>query len=458
MLSFLDVYERALKGPMMTEKHFDMNVFLPALDNVLKEYEIFYDKKNPVLFNDATADNIFKAAVDFLNQVGVYCQDTNRVIQFDRDEILEAVKNAPGQCFAGEGKDAGVFGMRRPDDKKLPWFHVGSGIVATSEEIATNLIEGYALIPEANSISISALGRIRGLPVTAGSPGEIYAAIRAVRIGREAIRRAGRPGLPIFSLISTAASAVSTIAASAPQFGLRRTDGWICGTISEMKVGFGVLNKVAYLLNWGANISATASPILGGFCGGAAGTAVVSVAYILVGLLVHHSNFHHCFPIHFRHSCSTSRDVLWTVSAACQAGSRNIAMPTNWTSYAAAGPNTKMFFYEAAAFLICQVTSGAPGIKAPPHPAKGVKVDGITPLEAQFSVEVGKAACRLNREQANDLVIRLLEKYESQIDKAPEGSRYQECYDVTTGKPKTEYLYLYQQVKEELAGMGVPFE
>jgi hypothetical protein len=29
-------------------------------------------------------------------QVGVYCQDTNRVIQFTRNEILEAVREAAG--------------------------------------------------------------------------------------------------------------------------------------------------------------------------------------------------------------------------------------------------------------------------------------------------------------------------------------------------------------------------
>ena len=56
-----------------------------------------------------------------------------------------------------------------------------------------------------------------------------------------------------------AATAVTTIAASAPQFGLRPTDGWLVGAISEMKIDFRAMNKVAYLLNWGANIGAESS-------------------------------------------------------------------------------------------------------------------------------------------------------------------------------------------------------
>jgi len=51
-----------------------------------------------------------------------------------------------------------------------------------------------------------------------------------------------------------------------------------------------------------------------------------------------------------------------------------------------------------------------------------------------------------------------LEKYESQIVTAPSGSTYQECYDVTTGKPGVDYVRLYNEMKEELAEMGVPFE
>jgi len=456
MLSFLDVYERAIKGPIMSEKDFDMKVFIPRLRNVVNAYGIQYNRETPVPSDDRAADHLYKAAVDFLSQVGIYCQNTNRIIQFTQEEILEAVRKAPGKCFAGEGKEAGIFGMRKPDEQKAPWFHVGSGIVTTSEEMATNKIEGYASIAEVNSISIPALDSIRGIPVLAGSPAELYAAIRGIKIGREALRRAGRPGLPIMNLISTAAAAVTTIAASAPQFGLRITDGWLCGAISEMKIDFGTMNKVAYLLNWGANIGAETSPILGGYCGGPAGTAVVSTAYILMGLLVQKGNYQLHFPIHFKYGCCTTRDILWTVSVSCQAASRNIPMPVIWLGYTAAGPNTKMYFYEAAAYLLCAVASGAPSVQTP-HPAKAVKMDGFTPMECKFGVETAKAATQASRQQANEKVIRLLEKYESQIEAPPSGSRYQDCYDVVSGKPGEAYVRLYDEVKEELARMGIPF-
>lgn len=457
MLNFLDIYERTLTGPIMSEQDFDMKVFIPTLRRVVKEYGIQYDKGNPVPYDDDGADNLFNAAADFMARVGIYCQDTNRVIQFSEGEIFEAVQEAPGRCFAGEGKEAGIFGMRRPDDRKIPWLHVGSGIVATTEEMITNLIESYGSIAEVDSISISALDSIRGIPVMAGSPAELYAAIRGIKFGREALRRAGRPGLPIMNLISTAAAAVTTIAASAPQFGLRPTDGWLVGAISEMKIDFGAMNKVAYLLNWGANIGAESSPILGGYCGGPAGTAVVSTAYMLMGLLVQKGNYQLTFPIHFRYGCSTTRDVLWVVSTSCQAASRNIPMPVIWLGYMAAGPNTRMYFYESAAHLLSAVTSGAPSVQTP-HPAKAVKVDGITPMEARFGVEMAMAASKLSRQEANELVNRLLEKYETQIETAPSGDRYQDCYDVTTGKPSEDTVRLYNESKEELAKMGIPFE
>jgi hypothetical protein len=116
-----------------------------------------------------------------------------------------------------------------------------------------------------------------------------------------------------------------------------------------------------------------------------------------------------------------------------------------------------MYYYESAAYLLCAVTSGSAGTGTP-HPARGVKIDGAIPMDARFGIEVGKAASKLSRDQASEVVIRLLEKYESRIPTAPEGDRYQDCYDAVTGVPADHCARKFDEVVEELIAMGVPFE
>lgn len=457
MPNFLDVYERTLEGPIISEKEFYMQSFVPVLKEVVDKYGIKYDPQNPVPCDDAAADNIYRAALEFFCRVGVYCTTTGRVIRFSEAETLEAVREAPGQFVVGEGKEAGVFGMRRPDDPKIPWFNAGWSCIYSTEEAASNVMEALASLPGADVLDISAVNTLRGVPFPSGSPGEMYAAMRQVRLGREAARRAGRPGLGFLNAIGTASTGVTTIAASAPQFGLRPTDGWLVAILSEMKVDYDVLNKIAYLLAWGAHIGPESGPTMGGYCGGPAGTAVVCTACSLVALLVHKGSYHMSLPMDLMHSCNTSRGLIYLLSAFCQASSRNIPIPLLPCGYTAAGANTRMYFYEAAALIIGCIASGSPGMVVP-APAKGVKIDGSTPMENKFMIEVGRAAAQLDRRAANDLVVRLLDKYESRLSDPPEGDRYQECYDVQTGKPGDAYLRLYDEVKVELAGMGVPFD
>jgi methylamine--corrinoid protein Co-methyltransferase len=115
-----------------------------------------------------------------------------------------------------------------------------------------------------------------------------------------------------------------------------------------------------------------------------------------------------------------------------------------------------MYFYEAAAAILCYVPSGYGGVQTV-HPAKAVIDDGVSPLEAQFCVEVAHAATGMSAERANVLVNQLLEKYEKEIEQAAIGKRYQECFDLDTGKPSDDYLRLYEEVKDGLAGLGIPF-
>ncbi len=456
MPNLLDFMKRATTGPILSEDDFNMKYLIPNVRKIVREFDIHYTPETPVSSDDALADRLFDAALEFILRTGVYCDDTNRVIEFERDEILQAVANLPGKATFGEGRDRQVFSPRKPEDGNTPWFHVGTGIVASSEDISLSQVEGYGSVAQANSISIPALKSIKGMEVVGGSPLEIHASLSAVQAGRKALTRSGRPGLPILNLISTATTALGTIAGTHPDFGLRPSDGWLIDFLAEMKVKFETLNRLAFIQVTGGNIGSTALPILGGYAGGAPGTALVMMAYYLLGITFFQGSYHLTGPVHFRHGCSTTRDILWVFSVVGRAASRNTRYPDIALGYAAAGPATKMYFYEAAAATLCFVPSGYGGVQTV-HPAKAVINDGVSPLEAQFCVDVAQAAVGMSAEEANGLVNQLLEKYEKEVSEAPSGKRYQECYDAQTGKPTDEYLQLYEEVKVELTDMGVPF-
>ena len=148
------------------------------------------------------------------------------------------------------------------------------------------------------------------------------------------------------------------------------------------------------------------------------------------------------------------RDVLWCVAVSSQAISRN-TMELVWSlGYIAAGPMTRQFFYESAAYIATAISSGVSVQTC--HPARAVLNDYVTPMEMRGSVELTRACVGLSRQQANELVKELLGKYEDKIDNAPIGKKYQECYDIDTGRAGLEYIELYGNVMAELREMGFP--
>jgi methylamine--corrinoid protein Co-methyltransferase len=344
MSSFLGFMERATTGPIISENQFNVGVLIPNVARTIKEYDIEYDPGNPVPSDDGFADRLFKGAIEFLVQTGVYCDATNRIIHLDRGEIVKAIENLPEGGIFGEGEERRLFRSRSPGDGNPPWCHVGAGSVASTEEIASAQVEGYGGIPHACSISIPAFNRVRGMPVIGGSPLEIHATINSIQTARKALLNCGRPGLPILNLISSATTAVATIAGTFPTFGLRPSDGWLIDVIGEMKVNFETLNRLAFILLTGGNIGSTALPILGGYAGGPEGTALVMTTYYLVGMLLFQGVYHLTGPIHFRYGYSTTRDCLWVFSVVGRAISRNTRYPTIGLGYVAAGPCTRMYF------------------------------------------------------------------------------------------------------------------
>jgi len=285
MVSFPEILERATRGPIMSPKDFDMKVFIPKVREVVENYKIRYDPGTPCPADDDLADRIYQAALDLYADVGTYVIDTERVIQFSREEIEDAVYEAPREAYFGEGPERCVFKGRKPDDSEIPHCHVGSG-TDTTEDVALKMVEAYGRISKAKTVSIPSVTSLGSLKSSAGSPVEALAGISMMRTGREGLRRAGRPGMGIINHMSSCAQGVSTIAASNPQFGARQSDGWLIAPHAELKIDYSSLNQVAYLTSWGANLGQEAGPIMGGHAGGPEGTAVVTTAYCFHGILV----------------------------------------------------------------------------------------------------------------------------------------------------------------------------
>jgi hypothetical protein len=197
--------------------------------------------------------------------------------------------------------------------------------------------------------------------------------------------------------------------------------------------------------------------MLGGYCGGPEGTAVVGMAYHIQGLMVNQAHYLNYFPFHIKHMHNTTGELLWGISLVYQALARNTPLISLSNGFAAAGPCTSMVLYEAAAHGLTSVISGANLWEI--AVARNKYKDRATPMEAKMACEVGFGAAEsgIKRSEANELVKKITAKYAKQIAEAPLGKTCQECYDVKRIFPTGEYTELYRAVKRELLDLGVQF-
>jgi hypothetical protein len=304
-----------------------MEVLVPKVQEVITKYDIKYDPETPIPSDDALADRVFEAGFELYRDVGTFCPDTERIIRFSEEELRQALDEAPRDPSFGEGKEIRIARQRKPESSDPPFCFLGAGGAAVSdEERYASIMEAYAsAVPLADSITAPSLAVLNGRTVRTGSPLEIMAAIRVTVLGKEALRRGGRPGLCIMNSISTAGSDTAKIAGS--QFGLNTSDAWSIGHSAELKIEFQRLNEVGFVTSLGGHIQMESAPILGGYFGGPEGTAVGNVAYHIALLTYMRGDTHLTFPFHFKHGCTTTRDVQWAVSVSSQAISRNSTFP-----------------------------------------------------------------------------------------------------------------------------------
>jgi len=122
---------------------------------------------------------------------------------------------------------------------------------------------------------------------------------------------------------------------------------------------------------------------------------------------------------------------------------------------AASGPCTETVLYEATAYSLAGTVSGSNLFAV--EVAKNKYLDHCSGMEARMAAEVGHAVARSNikRNDANELIKNILEKYENKLGDAPIGKSFRECYNVRTITPSKEYLDIYNKVVKELENLGL---
>jgi methylamine--corrinoid protein Co-methyltransferase len=456
MLSLLEIAERSQKGPKVEESAWNMGLFKKA-SSLVQKYEIKYPK-NCTFFNidDSLVERSFKAAVELLTDLGIYCITTGRVIRFSEREIHEAIRNSPREITIGEGRDMRVLKQKSVEGTEplnvCPGHHS-----PFDEELASLVVKNFAQIARTDFIEGFNFTKVDGREIF-GLPLEVYAGRRQMFWMREGVRKAGRPGLCIvFYPLSTRAAAL--MAPMDPDYGLRRTDGILLSVLPDLKIEHDLLSTAIAYEEYGCFSLSGSFGLAGGFFGGIEGAVLEGIAKPIAALLAYHDYVSYTGVEHVSSVSALKipvQSLNWARSLVDQVLNRHTHVICLAWVIPTSGPGTENNLLEVAIRAIEGTINGA-SLYAPRHSRAAINA-GQTPLEAEFMIEVSDATLRagLNRQRAGDILEKLTEKLRG---RRPEpGMPIQECYDLVNHKPLANYERIYLQVKEELVGLGLSFE
>ena len=214
------------------------------------------------------------------------------------------------------------------------------------------------------------------------------------------------------------------------------------------------LNMLAGWTVSGDTIMIEQMPIFGGYTGGVEETAISDVATTLASFALFSGNFHLDGPIHIRWGVTTAKETFQIAAHACAAVDHNTDLLLANQYYPMAGPMTEMCLLETAAQAINDTVSGRELLSGSAA-AKGVVLDKFTGMEARIMGEAARCAAGQRVSDMNETIQKLLDIYQPHYVDAPAGVTFQECYDVTTVRPKKEYLEVYDKAVQTIRDCGL---
>jgi methylamine---corrinoid protein Co-methyltransferase len=453
----LSVLDKAENGPVVEEKDWDLQYINHNIKELVKKYDIGWEKDVLVPSDDALADRLYAAGRELALEVGVYCLDTKRQMKWSPDELDYILSTAPDEETIGTGDDQVTIRHRMPEENTRVTTIGGPYGTPVSEELYVPIMVSYAQERVLDYIDVASLVSTHGRPIKAGSPWEAVGCWQEAQLSFEVLEKVGRPGMPI-GCAEDSPSEIGELS-SCTYGGYRQTDWHHASFISELKVAYSELTKSMHYQHTKSFAHNFYNTIYGGYVGGAEGMAVAIVAGVMLMKATLNGTTFNPGPSHAHLSCNTFPKMIPSLSLGFQAISRNTKLLTSSFPRPVGGPCTKELLYESATMAVATVPAGI-SIMEGIQSAAGRITNHVTGLEARFLAQVAQASVGLTRKEANRLANILVPLYadKQKLGAALKGKSFTEAYDLKTIQPTAEWQGIYEEVcreVEELLGLSL---
>jgi methylamine--corrinoid protein Co-methyltransferase len=431
----------------MKSDEFDL-AFSGKLRELVAKYEIKYDPEEFIV-GDQTADAVFQAGVELLAEIGLYHIDTQRVVKYTKEEILDIAKERrenPGKATMGRGDDEFTIEYRTGEDKRPPTNYAGAAGVIDEEwfmPFVQSVAQEEAVAGLGCTGGITKVGDVE--PKT-GTLSELHCGLWEQNQMLEVLRQVGRPGMSL-GLLQTVISPGAIMACVRP--GLREAHNTHIGIhiMPEQKIDWTRLVMAHFCQERDIVPWQSAMSMIGGFCRDAADNAVVLIANTLGQMSYGHGPISSLFSSLMDGSFGT-RETIWALSTAARASERNIRIATGACipgSQHGKGTQTGLFISaaEAIAYTACGLSYAW--------------VAGGTGLEARLLGEILDVTAGMDKSKARELINTIMAKVDEMLGQE-QMEHFVEQYDLKTVQPKPEYEAKLMKVKEDLARMGMPYK
>ncbi len=457
-VTIFDVLKRAETGTICKSEDWCKKVIPGKINEKLKKHglEKTCTPENPINMDDSLADKFWEAGLELAIDTGFLCETTRRVIKFTEEEIKDYIRGAPAEITLGGGRDRITIRARAPEDKNpFNGAWMGPMGVEISEDLWIPIHQSHAQYRIVDGMAAGVLQTAYGIEVKTGTPSETLAGMLEAVLTKEALRRAGRPGMSCECVV-TSPSAYGHLGGFGIPGGYdSKTDLPFGLALSPSRTDYSTLQKAVHAFNCRTTFHSGGFAMIGGYCGSPEGATAAAISQTILQMLVHQTETVGGLILDARYFGACGREAVWADSVLGQAVSRNTHLLRAGLGSSVSGPGTDSLLYELAVIGIGSMVSGA-SFMFGPRAAGGKYPEHTTGLESKFFAEVCKASVGLKRSDGNEIVKKLIPKFEESLAYPPKGKTFRELCDIKTLKPNKEWQEIYDKVKEELIDLGLP--